>query len=683
MPLLTLPVSLSPRTSIRRSPPLAIGLALLVALAFVAPASSQAEPAQRHLDQLAYPTLQRFGSKKAFQDYVRRLRRAYRVEYGPVRSDRPRRRARKGSTGAIAGVMGDSAASSAPAAKSAAKGASAGESITNTQEANVDEGGIVKVHGKHLVILRRGRLFTTRITGDTPQPIAAINVFPGRENNPPDTWYDELLVSGNTAVVIGYSYDVEATEIGLFRIGNDGSLRHRKTHFIRSNDYYSSQNYASRLIGNTLILYTPHALMKGNYEYDGIQLTRPSKRAWTKRDQRAGERRPSSRGFNPLISWTRVVRPIQTTLEPMLHTVIRCNLASPAMRCTADAVIGPESRSFYVASDAVYLWVGNDTGWASNNNGNGGIVYRMPLRGGAVGALRVHGGPVDQFSFRARGKELQLVLRDLARGDGMWQSESSAGGLALLRVPVRQIAPRARTAERRHYTLLTEPKGGRLVNRFIGDHLLYGTAGRRGRGAAQAHTLHIHPLAGKGSTVGLTVPHGVERLEVMGSLAMAVGSGSGGLVFSAVSLDDSPAIVGQHIERGAKQGEQRSHGFFYRPTSADAGLLALPYRFGGRGRHGHLRHGSAGIVYLAANRGKLTRLGVLESAASGTRDDHCLVSCTDWYGNARPIFLRGRTFARLGYELVEGAVAEGMLVEKTRINLLQGLRSGPALLVEP
>src|SRR5215831_7957524 len=31
------------------------------------------------------------------------------------------------------------------------------ESITNTQHAGVDEGGIVKLHGDHLVVLRRGR----------------------------------------------------------------------------------------------------------------------------------------------------------------------------------------------------------------------------------------------------------------------------------------------------------------------------------------------------------------------------------------------------------------------------------------------------------------------------------------------------------------------------------------------
>ena len=36
--------------------------------------------------------------------------------------------------------------------------------------------------------------------------------------------------------------------------------------------------------------------------------------------------------------------------------------------------------------------------------------------------------------------------------------------------------------------------------------------------------------------------------------------------------------------------------------------------------------------------------------------DDCAASCVDWYGNARPIFLRGRILALMGYELVEGAI---------------------------
>jgi len=40
----------------------------------------------------------------------------------------------------------------------------------------------------------------------------------------------------------------------------------------------------------------------------------------------------------------------------------------------------------------------------------------------------------------------------------------------------------------------------------------------------------------------------------------------------------------------------------------------------------------------------------------------------DWYGNARPIFLRGRTFALLGYELVEGREDDGRIRELRRVS---------------
>ena len=44
------------------------------------------------------------------------------------------------------------------------------------------------------------------------------------------------------------------------------------------------------------------------------------------------------------------------------------------------------------------------------------------------------------------------------------------------------------------------------------------------------------------------------------------------------------------------------------------------------------------------------------------------VSCVDWYGNARPLFLRGRVFALLGYELVEGALEGGLFRETRRVS---------------
>jgi hypothetical protein len=52
--------------------------------------------------------------------------------------------------------------------------------------------------------------------------------------------------------------------------------------------------------------------------------------------------------------------------------------------------------------------------------------------------------------------------------------------------------------------------------------------------------------------------------------------------------------------------------------------------------------------------------------------DACRASCVDWYGNARPLFVRGRVFALLGYELVEGAISDGRMVEVKRVSYAPG-----------
>src|SRR5690242_19336950 len=65
------------------------------------------------------------------------------------------RRARSAAQSSM-GAMASAPASLAKAAEAAA------DSVTNVQHAGVDEGGIVKLHGDYLVILRRGRLFTVK-----------------------------------------------------------------------------------------------------------------------------------------------------------------------------------------------------------------------------------------------------------------------------------------------------------------------------------------------------------------------------------------------------------------------------------------------------------------------------------------------------------------------------------------
>ena len=122
-------------------------------------------------------------------------------------------------------------------------------SITNNQEAGVEEGGIVKLSGDILVVLRRGRLFTISLAGGVMRRVDMINAFPPGVDGQGD-WYDEMLVSGDWVVVVGYSYARGGTEIGRFRMDRQGRLRFQDAYHLRSNDYYSTRNYASRLIGN-------------------------------------------------------------------------------------------------------------------------------------------------------------------------------------------------------------------------------------------------------------------------------------------------------------------------------------------------------------------------------------------------------------------------------------------------
>src|SRR5262249_31701122 len=88
-----------------------------------------------------------------------------------------------------------------------------------------------------------------------------------------------MLVSQDNIAVIGYSYQRGGTEVGLFKIDPRAQLSSRSTYPPRSTDYYSSRNYASRLIGPKLIFYTPL------YFYPGAQdpfASFPAVRKWHK-----------------------------------------------------------------------------------------------------------------------------------------------------------------------------------------------------------------------------------------------------------------------------------------------------------------------------------------------------------------------------------------------------------------
>ena len=534
------------------------------------------------------------------------------------------------------------------------------DSVTNVQHAGVDEGGIVKVHGDHLVILRRGRLFTVKLGDGSLQPVSAVDAF-GPDIQPTGTWYDEMLVSDDTIVVIGYSYERGGTEVGLFNINDAGQISYRSTYHLRSHDYYSSRNYASRLIGSKLIFYTPLYLNPG--AEDPFQ-SFPAVRRWHK-----GAAREK---FQRIISATRVYRSEQEITSPYglaLHTVTVCDLAD-GFSCKATAVLGPMGRVFYVSPESVYVWV---TDWARHNGGQRAEsqLYRMPLDGSGPAALLVSGSPVDQFSFlESPDRHINVLVRADSRGDAMWAAEGGAGDVALMRVPVSNFSDGSQAVQNDNYRALPKPNGYTFQNRFVGDHLLYGTGSGWGHpsGEAISDLFAVRWADRKSGVDQISLPHGVDRIEQMGSHAVVIGTDGKDLHFSSVRLGRSANVAGRYTREGASQGELRSHGFFYKPDGPNTGTLGLPISRPGRPGYRHLFESSAAILFLRNNELEFQVVGELGARPERAVDDACRASCVDWYGNARPLFVRGRLLALLGYEIVEGFRDDGRIHEMRRVN---------------
>jgi hypothetical protein len=534
------------------------------------------------------------------------------------------------------------------------------DSVTNVQHAGVDEGGIVKVHGDHLVILRRGRLFTVRLGDGSLKPVSAVDAF-GPDINPQSTWYDEMLVSDDTIVVIGYSYERGGTEVGLFNINPAGQINYRSTYHLRSNDYYSSRNYASRLIGSKLIFYTPLYLNPG--AEDPFQ-SFPAVRRWHK-----GATRDE---FQRIVSATRVYRSEQEITSPYglaLHTVTVCDLAD-GFACKATAVLGPPGRVFYVSPESVYVWVSD---WARRGDSYRAQsqLYRMPLDASGPSALVVSGSPIDQFSFlESQDRHLNVLVRSNAVGDAMWAAEGAAGDVALMRVPVSSFSDGSQAVPAENYRALPKPQGYTFQNRFVADHLLYGTGSGWGypEGADKSNLFAVRWADRKSDVDKLELPHGVDRIEQMGGHAVVIGTDGKDLHFTSMRLGQSAEIAGRYKREGASQGELRSHGFFYKPDGPNSGTLGLPISRPGRPGYRHLFESSAAILFLRNDSLQFQVVGELGARPERAVDDACRASCVDWYGNARPLFVRGRVLALLGYEIVEGFRDDGRIHEMRRVN---------------
>ena len=541
------------------------------------------------------------------------------------------------------------------------------ESITNNQEEGVDEGGIVKRVGDYIVLLRRGRLFTFALPTDSNQlsAIDYIDVAPPEEDI--DAWYDEILSNKDSIILLGYSYDIEASLIRMFEIDGDGELSVGRSYFFKSSDYFDAENYATRLVDGHLVFYMPRDLPEDGAGMISGQIVN-------------GE--PVNVGS--AFSSETVYQPIQQSSYPVLHTIANCPLDTEDFKCTATSFVGPWAQLFYISDDAVYLWL-NSSGWAYDyfmlsdryvrriakagqgaydESGDLAVIYRVPIMGGVPGVVEAKGWPINQFSFRESRNSLQVFARD-----SEWGAETQP---AILDIPLSQFGPQVTELPASRYEYLPPLEGYINVNRFVGSSLLYDDLVDESDGYRAS--VWVKNLDSRLPPVRLPVEHLVERIEPVGDVAVVIGTDDqSALGLTSLSTGKNPTVGHTTWLHRAVQADERSHSFNFR-RDRSLNVIGFPVIYAPEGeRYDYFWPDEANDVHMTFF-GLTPDLGFQmlgEFIGRSTEDDDCEVSCTDWYGDSRPFFIDDQIYALLGYELIEGYLSGVMLQESARVNGLE------------
>lgn len=549
-------------------------------------------------------------------------------------------------------------------------------SITNNQDAEVDEGDIVKLVGKHLVVLQDARLFSVATQGPL-RLIDRIDLYEPKE----EAWYDELLVFGNKLIVTGYSYKKEASEINVLSINDEGVFKLEARYLIESNDYFSGNNYASRLVRGQLLLYTP-VDMTDVRSRESLRI--PRIRKWTQTSG-FGE-------WQPLFKITDIYKPIQRTLTPQLHVITTCPISLGAtFSCKSRGIVAPQGREMYVSAENAYLWIGSDEsewGYDSrywndcpagvstlNYPATASAAYRFPIESNDVLAVHTQGAPYDQFAFEERDGKLHALLGRLPRGCYLQANLP----MQFTAIPLRRFTATPGYIPSTDYIRLPDVPRVNVQSRYTDSHVIYGSA----EGVWEAHwhgkeaytpgKLVAVPLSDPTQPIALSLSHSAERVESFGNNAVVFGYlPNFKMAVSTVSLRYRPRIADTENLGDLVESEGRSHAFNYIVSDDGSGVLGLPTVVSKRGQRWQYGFGAepSDVQFFAADKSlAITPLGFLGAIPDGDEAYECEVSCVDWYGNARPIFIDGRAYALTGTELIEGAVRGNTIVEMRRVRI--------------
>ncbi len=538
---------------------------------------------------------------------------------------------------------------------------SAADVITNNQEAGIDEGGIVKKSGDHLIVLRSGTLYSIALREGGGDGLRVVDrLLAAEDDSGHGVWYDEILALDGRIILLGYG---GGSQLIGFDLDPAGRL-HRRWHYtLSSNDYYSGDNYGMRLHGE-------HLVFKLSIEVDTIERLR-----WpTWRHGDALDAAPHA-----LVDAHQILLPGLVSDYPRLHLLLSCPLSAldaGHVDCQARGALGDGHAELYVAGSAAYLalsawddalyldpqfnaWGFSPTmDWEQLQAHRQTWLVRVPLdRADPPRFARIRGELRNQFWLKEVDGELHAL-----------SSTGYAPGSDLLlhRLRPRDFVPEGEailTPRRR----LDGPASGPVR---LTDQAAYIARSPAQESEARRGVLTIVPLRGEGSTE-LALEFEPRRLEpALGQVVVVGESDSEGLGFALLPDHAAPTLLDRTEIGGLRESEHRSHAFNAGRPTPGSRVFGLPVvRSDADPDAEYDAVSDLLLMDMSANR--LRQLGLVDMASSARPEPDCELSCVDWYGNARVFFIGERIFALSADQLVELRLRGNALQEVARIRLYE------------
>lgn len=603
-------------------------MVLLVALG-----CGEAEPlTAAEIASVSYLSLDRFGSDFAYKQYLARLRLARRRQESALPGSIP-------LAGQTPGLRFEDLD---PRALQSA------EEVDNA-------GRLWQRRGSQLLLLQRNRLFSLDL-GDAANPrlelLASVSAHP--PGGPETLRYEELLVRGEQVILVGYDFEAQALTLTLFRCDAAGQWSHRASYQLRAFAYRPPRVALSRLLDRFLVLYVPVHLVGGENAGDLIE-SLPV----------LGELKEGKvSGWRNLIKRGDIRRPVMGSLDPVLHTMLRCDLESEDFKCESRTLLAPATKLAYASRTALYFLSdpaeAGSYSCAEPKSYPYTQLYRFPIDDAEPGVVALEGLPADSFAVHEEANRVYALLRRRAPSASC-PAAAQEYEARLARIPLDSFSLKPNALGEMGYDLLNESAPEALTSRFVEGSLLF---------AAQtpdaASPLQSYPYPEGGMLRALPNESVVEALLPFAGRALLVGRNDATLQAALWPLDAAAASSKVDLPL-AEYDDAPVFAWANRAAAMPEGLalagLALL-----RPEDQVPEQGSAEVRWLGARGGELELLATTRAMPTFAQDS-CGPHCFPWFANLRVFFDDGRIFATLGYEVVELALQGDDLVELRRLAL--------------